>query len=408
MTRFVSRISLTNWVLIAMVAGVALGSAAPELSVQLAVVSNIFLRLVKSIIAPILLGLLVSAFGGAASLRGLGRLGWKSLLYFEVMTTIALLMGWGAVMLVRPGDGISLGAQTSQAAKAPGFGETLERSVPNSIFDSMARGDVLQIVVFCLLFGIAANAIGEKARPVLSLAESLSAVAFRYTHFVMCLAPPAVFCAMAATVGENGFGVLSALGKLVATAYVTQALYAILVLGGVLVLFRVPVRRFVDAAKEPFFIAFGTTSSAAALPKALENMAEFGVPKQVLGLVMPLGLSFNLAGSTLHLAMATLFVAQAAGMHLSFTSQAMILLTLKLTSKGVAGIPRANFIVLSALFPAYGIPMEGLPVLLGVDAVIDMIRTGVNILGHCVAPVVITRWEGQPFSFEVHNLDAKR
>ena len=380
-----------------MVLGIGMGVAAPQISLELAVVSNIFLRLIKSIIAPILFGLLVSAFGSAGSMKQLGRVGWKAILYFEVMTTIALLLGWGSVMLIRPGDGVSLGSNTAASVTAPSFSEVLEKSFPSSIFDAMARGDVLQIVVFCLLFGIAANAIGEKARPILDFAEALAAIAFRYTGFVMYLAPFAVFAAMASTVAGNGFGVLFGLGKLIFTAYMAQLLYAGVFLGGALVLFRVPLRRFIEAAREPFVIAFATTSSAAALPKALENMERFGIPKPILGLVMPLGLSFNLAGSTLHLAMASFFVAQAAGMHLSAATQFMILLTLKLTSKGVAGIPRANFVILSALFVSFGLPMEGLPVLLGVDAVIDMIRTGVNILGHCVAPAVISRWEGVVF-----------
>ena len=380
-----------------MVLGIGMGVAAPQISLELAVVSNIFLRLIKSIIAPILFGLLVSAFGSAGSLKQLGRVGWKAILYFEMMTTVALLLGWGSVMLIRPGDGVSLGSNTAASVTAPSFSEVLEKSFPSSIFDAMARGDVLQIVVFCLLFGIAANAIGEKARPILDFAEALAAIAFRYTGFVMYLAPFAVFAAMASTVAGNGFGVLFGLGKLIFTAYMAQLLYAGVFLGGALVLFRVPLRRFIEAAREPFVIAFATTSSAAALPKALENMERFGIPKPILGLVMPLGLSFNLAGSTLHLAMASFFVAQAAGMHLSAATQFMILLTLKLTSKGVAGIPRANFVILSALFVSFGLPMEGLPVLLGVDAVIDMIRTGVNILGHCVAPAVISRWEGVVF-----------
>ena len=380
-----------------MVLGIGMGVAAPQISLELAVVSNIFLRLIKSIIAPILFGLLVSAFGSAGSLKQLGRVGWKAILYFEMMTTIALLLGWGSVMLIRPGDGVSLGSNTAASVTAPSFSEVLEKSFPSSIFDAMARGDVLQIVVFCLLFGIAANAIGEKARPILDFAEALAAIAFRYTGFVMYLAPFAVFAAMASTVAGNGFGVLFGLGKLIFTAYMAQLLYAGVFLGGALVLFRVPLRRFIEAARDPFVIAFATTSSAAALPKALENMERFGIPKPILGLVMPLGLSFNLAGSTLHLAMASFFVAQAAGMHLSAATQFMILLTLKLTSKGVAGIPRANFVILSALFVSFGLPMEGLPVLLGVDAVIDMIRTGVNILGHCVAPAVISRWEGVVF-----------
>ncbi len=380
-----------------MVLGIGLGIAAPGFAVHLDVVSNIFLRLIKSIIAPILFGLLVPAFANSSGGKAMGRVGWKSIVYFEVMTTIALLIGWGSVMLFEPGRGISLGTQAVQALQAPSLAQVLERSFPTSIFDAMARGDVLQTVIFCFLFGAAANAIGSRARPIVNFAEALGQVAFRYTHFVMYFAPFAVGAAMASTVASNGLGVLFGLSKLIVTAYAAQLLYAVGILGTILLLARVPMRRFYQAAREPFVVAFATTSSAAALPKALENMERFGIPKPILGLVMPLGLSFNLAGSTLHLAMATLFVAQAANIKLSVTQQLMILLTLKLTSKGVAGIPRANFVILSALFVSYGLPMEGLPVLLGVDAVIDMIRTGVNILGHCAAPAIISRWEGVVF-----------
>jgi proton glutamate symport protein len=261
----------------------------------------------------------------------------------------------------------------------------------------MARGDVLQIVVFCCLFGLACLSLGEKARPIVELADSLAEVAFRFTHYIMYLAPLAVLAAVANTVATGGDGVLAGLARFIAAAWFAQGLFLIVVLGGAMVLFRIPVARFIHFAREPFLIAFATTSSAAALPQTLENMQRFGVPKRILGVIAPLSLSLNLNGSTIHLAMATLFVAQAADIHLSLQQQIFILLTLKLTSKGVAGVPRANFVILAALFEGYGLPMAGLAMLLGVDALIDPVRTSVNVVSHCVSPAAVARWEGVEF-----------
>ena len=377
--------------------GVVFGLAAPELAVHLKFISDIFLRLIRAIIAPVLFGVLVRAVGGVGGMKDLGRLGWKSLLFFEVATTLALLLGWFTAAIFRPGDNVALAAQAAPVVSRMTFTDVLVNAFPTSIVDAMARGDVLQIVVFCFLFGVACLAVGERAKPVLVLADAVVAVAFRFTQIIMYLAPAAVFAAMAGTVATSGVGVLLGLARLFGAAWGAELLFLAVVFGGSLVASGVPMRRFVHFVREPFLIAFSTTSSAAALPQTLENMARFGVPNRILGVVAPLSLSLNLCGSTLFLGLATLFVAQAANVPLSFDQQLLILFTLKLTSKGVAGIPRANFVVLTALFQSFGLPLEGLGLLLGIDALIDPIRTSVNVVGHCTAPAVVARWEGVTF-----------
>lgn len=377
--------------------GVIFGLVAPEFAVQLKFISDIFLRLIRAIIAPVLFGVLVRAVGGVGGMKDLGRLGWKSLVFFEVATTLALLLGWFTAAIFRPGDNVALAAQAAPVVAKMTFTDVLVNAFPTSIVDAMARGDVLQIVVFCFLFGVACLAVGERAKPVLVLADAVVAVAFRFTQIIMYLAPAAVFSAMAGTVATSGVGVLLGLARLFGTAWGAELLFLAVVFGGSLVASGVPMRRFVHFVREPFLIAFSTTSSAAALPQTLENMERFGVPNRILGVVAPLSLSLNLCGSTLFLGLATLFVAQAANVPLSFDQQLLILLTLKLTSKGVAGIPRANFVVLTALFQSFGLPLEGLGLLLGIDALIDPIRTSVNVVGHCTAPAVVARWEGVTF-----------
>ena len=380
--------------LIAVVAGGIFGFIAPSWGQDLKIVSDIFLRLIQSIIAPVLFGVLVRSIGRAGGMRELGRLGWKSLVCFEVATTFALLLGWFTVAVAQPGVGLALDTDADPLDIAAFSGTAvLKGAVPTSIIDAMARGDVLQIVVFCFIFGAACLSLGEKAKPVVDFADSLAEIAFRYTDYVMYTAPLAVFAAMANTVAAGGSGALEGLARFVAAAWFAQVFFLATVIIGALLLFRVPLARFAKYAREPFVIAFATTSSAAALPQTLENMERFGVPKRILGVVAPLSLSLNLNGSTIHLAMATLFVAQAAGINLSFEQQLLILATLKLTSKGVAGIPRANFVILTALFQSFGLPLEGLALLLGVDALIDPVRTSINVLSHCAAPALIARWE---------------
>jgi proton glutamate symport protein len=273
----------------------------------------------------------------------------------------------------------------------------LEHVFPASVIDAMARGDVLQIVVFSFLFGAACAAVGAKAQPVVRFCESLAEVMFRYTRYVMYLAPVGVGAAIAATVGSKGFGVLFGLGKLILTMYLTQALFVVVVLGAVVLAAGIPVGRFYRAVREPFLIAFSTSSSEAALPAALENMEEFGVPRHIVAFVLPTGYSFNLDGTTLYLSLASVFVAQAAGIQLSLGQQLIMMLTLMLTSKGVAGVPRAALVILAGTLATFQLPMEGVAVLLGIDALMDMARTSVNVLGNCLASAVVARWEGVRF-----------
>jgi len=391
------RLSLTVWIFIGMAAGIALGLFVPHVAVKLAPLSNIFLRLIKSIIAPLIFGTLVYGIAGSGNVKAMGRIGVKAVLYFEAVTTVALFLGLGFVNFVKPGVGMKLERSAADAAlpqTSMSLASVLEHTFPVSIIDSMARGEVLQIVVFTFLFGAACAAVGAKARPVVEFAESLAEVMFRYTKYVMYLAPIGVGAAMAVTGGGKGFAVLVGLGKLVLTMYAAQIVFVVVVLGAVIALARIPLRRFVAAAREPFLIAFSTASSEAALPRALENMERFGVPKHIVAFVIPTGYSFNLDGSTLYLSLASVFVAQAAGIEMSLGQQLLMMLTLMLTSKGVAGVPRASLVILAGTLASFRLPMEGVAVLLGIDAAMDMARTSVNVLGNCLATAVVAKWEG--------------
>jgi proton glutamate symport protein len=384
--------------MIGLVAGIAFGAAFPKQAVALAILGTLFLRLIKSIIAPLLFGTLVSGIAGAGSVKTMGRIGAKAILYFEIVTTVALFIGLGAVNLIQPGAGVQLrngvSTQTSVVQTTASLTQILEHTFPTSIVDSMARGEVLQIVVFAFIFGAACASVGTKSRPVVEFCESLSEVMFKYTNYIMLFAPFGVFGAMAATVGERGVGVLRNLGKLVLTLYGAEVFFVVVVLGAVTAIAKVPLRRFLRYVREPFLLAFSTASSESALPIALENMEQFGVPKHIVAFVLPTGYSFNLDGSTLYLALAAMFVAQAAGVHLPFGTQLVMMLTLMLTSKGVAGVPRASLVILAGTLATFNLPVEGVAVILGVDTLMDMARTSVNLLGNCLATAVVARWEG--------------
>ncbi len=394
-----------------MAAGAVIGFVWPEAGNALQPLANIFLRLIKSIVAPLIFATLVSGIAGMGDIKAMGRIGLKSIVYFEIVTTIALFLGLGAVNLVKPGVGVNApalrtAAAASAPAPAPTLGQILEHVFPASIIDAMARNEVLQVVVFCFLFGAACAAIGEKARPVVDFASSLAEVMFKYTRYVMYAAPFGVAGAMAHTVASNGSAVLVSLGKLVATMYSAQALFIAGVLLPIVVLFGIPVRRLVRAVREPAVLAFSTASSESALPLALENMEEFGVPKHIVAFVLPTGYSFNMDGGTLYLSLASMFIAQAVGIHMSLGQQLLMMLTLMLTSKGIAGVPRGSFVVLAATIASFGFPLESAGIILGGDALLDMARTSVNVLGNCVATAVIARWEGVRFPAEATHSEA--
>ncbi|HEV2686918.1 MAG TPA: dicarboxylate/amino acid:cation symporter [Bryobacteraceae bacterium] len=397
------RISLTTWIFIAMVLGVTLGIVYPNVAKAdwVAAIANVFLRLIASIIAPLIFGMLVAGIAGTGSVKTMGRIGVKAIVYFEVLTTIALFLGLAAVNLVRPGEGMKLeltSAETGLPKVNPTLPDTLEHTFPSSVIDAMARGDVLQIVVFAFLFGAACATIGLKAAPVVEFCKSLTEIMFQYTKYVMYLAPLGVGAAMAHTIGSSGAGVLLALGKLVLTLYGTLIIFIVVVLGAVLLISRVPPGPFIRAVREPFVIAFSTASSQAALAPAIENLELMGVPKHIVSFVLPTGYSFNLDGTTLYLSVASMFIAQAAGMHMPLSQQLLMMLTLMLTSKGVAGVPRAALVILAGTVHSFGLPSAGIAVLFGADALLDMARTAVNVLGNCMATVVVARWEGVGFS----------
>jgi len=403
-------VSNTTQILIGLVLGIGVGYLFPSsdangvhvagFAEQVKPLADVFLRMIKMIIAPLLFSTLVVGIAGTGDMKTMGRIGLKAILYFEIATTIALFLGLGLVNLFKPGVGVALpiGADTRTAAamvqNQQHAWDILLHMFPTSVIDSMARGDILQVVIFSMFFGIAVAAIGAKGQPVLDLMESTAQAMFKFTGYVMAFAPVGVFAAIAATVGSKGLGILLTLGKLVGLMYLGLAIFALIVLGTVSYLIRVPFLTFVKAIREPMLIAFTTASSEAALPKALEIMERFGVPKNIVGFVLPTGYSFNLDGSTLYLSLCSVFVAQMAGVEMTLGQQLIMMLTLMLTSKGVAGVPRAALVVLAATLATFNLPLEGAAILLAIDQIMDMGRTAVNVMGNCIATAVVARWEG--------------
>lgn len=454
----IPKVSLTAKIFIGLILGIFIGWLFPSIGLEARPLSNLFLNLIKCIIAPLVFATLVIGISGTGDMRQVGRIGAKSLIYFEIVTTLALVIGLIAVNIAQPGKGLSLSSvektenkkdladravvlasqakeaanqaktnlqndnsteaieQTNEAAtlsseatevlgralvaseptaKPQSLGDIIEHLAPSSIIKAMAAGDVLQIVVFSVLFALAVTSIGkEKSEPIVRWCESLADVMFRFTEFVMKFAPIGVGAAMAYTVSHSGLEVLRNLAMLVGTLYVALLVLCLLVLLPIALFFRVPLRDFYNAVKTPAVIAFATTSSESALPKAMENLVKLGCPKRIVGFVLPTGYSFNLDGTTLYLAVASIFVAQAAGIELSWTQQIFMMLTLMLTSKGVAGVPRASLVILLGTLASFNLPVEGVILILGVDELMDMARTAVNVIGNCLATVVITKWEG--------------
>jgi len=396
----VRRRSLTTWILVSMVAGATFGHDFPQIAIQLRILSQIFIRLIRTIIAPLLFATLVVGIAGHGNLKQVGRMGVKALVYFEIVTTIALLIGWAAITISRAGVGINLPPPPPREQIARPVAQTWQDVVlhifPENIAKSIADGEVLQIVVFSVMFGVALALLPEaKRRPLLTFSESLAEAMFKFTNIVMLFAPIGVGAAIAYTVGHMGIGILVNLIKLLLTLYAALIVFILVVLLPVAFIARVPIRRFAAAVAEPCSIAFATTSSEAALPRAMEAMERLGVPRQIVAFVIPTGYSFNLDGTTLYLSLASIFVAQAAGIEMSIGQQFAMLLTLMLTSKGVAGVPRASLVILLGTLSSFNLPVEPVFIILGIDELMDMARTMTNVLGNCLATVVIARWEGE-------------
>ena len=404
------RLSLTHWIFISMVIGVIVGVAFPDAApgqpapifqaASLKVLSTIFLRMIKLLIVPLIFSTLVVGIAGHGDdMKRVGKLALRSIVYFEIVTTLALVIGLTAVNLIRPGDGVNItGASAAVgndlAQKHVTLTGVLEHVVPQSFFEAAANNEVLQIVFFSVLFGVALSRAGKASKlTMLGFCESLSEIMFKLTDLVMHFAPFGIGAAIAVTVGTSGIGVLRHLALLILTLYAALIVFVLAVLVPVALLARIPIGKFWRAVKEPWLIAFSTASSEAALPRAFEAMEQFGVPRRIVAFVLPTGYSFNLDGSTLYLAVASVFVAQAAGVDMSIKSQLLMMVTLMLTSKGVAAVPRASLVILSGALAQFNLPLEGVAIILGVDAVMDMARTSINLVGNCLATAVMDRWE---------------
>lgn len=394
------RSSLTRWIFWSMLAGLEVGADLPSFALHLQILSDIFLRLIQMIIAPLVLGVLITGIGRHATSREVGRLALKSFLYFEILTTLALLIGLASINISKAGNNLP-GSYTGSLApgsvdiQAPNIWDRVVLdAIPENLAKAVAENHVLQVVVFAILFGIAVGQLGdEQKRPLLEFVESVTRAFFRLTNLIMYFAPFAVGGSLAYAVAHSGFGIMIGLGKLVLTLYAAIGAFALFVMLPTALLARVRLKQFLAAVAEPAAIAFSTSTSEAALPIAMERMAEIGIPERIVGFVIPTGYSFNLAGSCLYLSLAAVFMAQAGKIHLSFTSQVVMIGTMMLTSKGIAGIPRAVFVILTATAASFHLPLTLLPVLLGVDALMDMGRATVNVVGNCLATAVINQWE---------------
>ena len=392
------RRSLLVWTFLAMLAGAELGVDAPAFAAQTHFVGDIFLRLIRMIVAPLIFGGIVTGIAGHNELRSVGRVAIKALVFFEVVTTFGLILGAVAIDLTQAGAGVTLPVVTKATAPAvhpQGWQQILLNIFPENIAKAVAENQILQVAVFALLFGAALATLPEPKRmPLLKVLQSLTETMFRLTRIIMVAAPVAAGAALAYTVGSMGLATLLPLGKLLITCYVALSVF-LLVLALILLFARIPVGRFAAAVAEPAALGFATTSSEAALPLAMERMEEFGVPRWIVSFVIPTGYSFNMTGSSIYLSMAALFAAQAGGLHLTITQQIVLLATLVLTSKGIAGVPRATLVILMAVASSFQIPAAAVLMLLGVDTLMDMGRTAMNVIGNCLAAAVVARWEGE-------------
>lgn len=403
---------LTLYIFIALVLGILTGWFFPESGLKLHALADAFLRMVKMIIAPLLFSTLVVGIAGHGNIKQLGKIGVKTIIYFEIVTTIALFIGLFAGNYFKPGEGFTVDFASAESMKSlanmqhmhvsTSLTDTLVHMFPTSVIEAMAKGDILQVVVFSVFFAIAICAVGDKAKPVLNMLDSLSKIMFKFTEYVMLFAPIGVFGAMAYTISLNGLDILLVYAKLIVVLYGALILFLAIVLFAVCRICNIPMLALIKAIQEPALIAFSTATSEAALPKAMEQMEKFGVPKNIVGFVMPTGYTFNLDGSTLYLSLAVLFSAQVVGLDLTLEQQIMMMLTLMLTSKGIAGVPRVSLVVLIAALSSFNIPVIGVAILLGIDQILDMGRTTVNLVGNCVATTVIAKWENM-FDYEKMN-----
>ena len=393
--------SLTTWIMISMLLGVEFGHDLPEIGVKMQLMSKIFLRMVKTVIAPLLFATLVVGIAGHSDLKQVGRMGWKSIVYFEIVSTIALFIGLIAINISGAGVGVCLPKVSATAhslgeVHAQTFEDVVLHIFPENVAKAIYDGQILQIVVFSILFGIAVAMLADRHKqPMIRFSESLAETMFKFTNLIMYFAPIAVFAAMAYTVGHMGINILVNLMKLLFTLYIALFVFIVLVLIPITFIFKIPLIKFIKAVSKPASIAFATTSSESALPLAMDAMERFGVPRKVVAFVLPTGYSFNLDGTTLYLALATIFIAQTADIHLGVEKQILMMLTLMLTSKGVAGVPRASLVILAGTAASFGLPIEPIFIIMGIDELMDMGRTAINVVGNCLATTVIARLEGE-------------
>lgn len=400
--------NLTFWIFLFLVLGFVLGVYFPEFSKDLKPIRTVFLHGIKCIIAPLIFSSIVVGIGSASSMKSLGKIGIKSIIWFEVATTVALCVGLFFVNFFEPGKGVNLiktvdGAAAVLPKTEMSFAIFIEHLLPNNIVEAVAKGDVLQIVIFSIIFGSATLMAGEKGKPVLAFCESLNQVMFKFTDIIMKMAPLGVGAAMAAAIGEHGLSILIPMSKLVGVLYFALIVFVLATLIPALKWSRIKLGPFFREIRPNLVLAFATTSSESAYPDTLKSLAKIGVPDRISSFVLPLGYSFNLDGSTLYLAMTSVFVAQAANIDLPLGTQLSMMLLLMLTTKGVAAVPRASLVVLSGTLVTFGLPLEAIPLILGVDEFMDMARTTVNLLGNAVATIVVSRWEKEPLSSEFQD-----
>ncbi len=395
---------VTLQIFIALVLGIIFGWVAPQYAVKMQPLADIFLRMIKMIIAPLIFATLTVGIAGHSDIKHLGKIGLKAIIYFEIATTLALVIGLVVANILKPGAGFNMEVssasmavvnkmQTSSIVQHAGFVDMFVEAFPESVVDAMAKGHLLQIVVFAIFFSLAISACGSKATPVLDIMHSMCDIMFKFTQYVMKFAPLGVFGAISATIGHNGIKILVSYARLIGITYLSLFVFLVAVLALACRIIRVSFIDLLKTIKNPALLAFTTATSEAALPKAMEQMEKFGVPKSIVSFVMPMGYTFNLDGSTLYLTLATLFCAQIVGINIPLEQQLMIMLALMLTSKGIAGVPRVSLVILTGTLASFGLPVVGVAVLLGIDQILDMGRTTVNLIGNCVATAVVARWE---------------